>query len=279
MLACVVNVSEGRDETVIGALAAAAGASLLDVHCDADHHRSVLTLAGTGVEEAARAVAQTAVERIDVRTHRGVHPRLGSVDVVPFVPLDDAGSPVDDAQGLGPALEARGRFAEWAGTALALPCFFYGPERTLPELRRQAFGALAPDWGPDQPHPRAGACAVGARGPLVAYNVWLDTADVSLAKAVASAVRSPAVRALGLEAGGRTQVSMNLVDPLRVGPLVVYDAVARLASDAGTTVVRAELVGLAPAAVVDAVPIGRHAELDLEPSRTVEARLESGQKR
>jgi glutamate formiminotransferase len=276
VLACVVNVSEGRDEAVVGALAAAAGGSLLDVHCDADHHRSVLTLAGHDVEEAARAVARTAVERIDLRAHRGAHPRLGSVDVVPFVPLDEAGSPAHGAEMLGPALEARGRFAEWAATALALPCFFYGPERTLPEVRRHAFATLAPDRGPGRPHPAAGACAVGARGPLVAYNVWLDSADVSPARAVARAVRSPAVRALGLAVGGRTQVSMNLVDPLRVGPLEVYDAVSRLARAAGVTVVGAELVGLAPAAVVDAVPSGRLGELDLDRSRTIEARLARG---
>ena len=276
MLACVVNVSEGRDEAVIGALATAAGEGLLDVHCDADHHRSVLTLAGDHVEEAARAVARSAVEWIDLRAHGGVHPRLGSLDVVPFVPLDEAGSPAEGADTLGPAIEARNLFAEWAAQALALPCFFYGPERTLPEVRRHAFRTLEPDRGPGHPHPRAGACAVGARGALVAYNVWLDTADVSLAKAVASAVRSPAVRALGLAVGGQTQVSMNLVDPKRVGPLQVYEAVTRVAGDAGVSVVRAELVGLAPAAVVDAIPSGRLAQLDLHPSRTVEARLAGG---
>jgi glutamate formiminotransferase/glutamate formiminotransferase/formiminotetrahydrofolate cyclodeaminase len=271
VLACVVNVSEGRDGAVIAALEEAAGETLLDVHRDPDHHRSVLTLAGTRTPDAARAVARVAVARVDLRGHDGVHPRLGALDVVPFVPLDGDGAPLDE---LGPALEARDGFGSWAASALALPCFFYGPERTLPDVRRHAFGSLTPDRGPLQPHPSAGACAVGARGALVAYNVWLDTADVSVARQIAGAVRAPALRALGLAVGGVAQVSMNLVKPLQVGPADAYDAVARLARDAGVGVMRAELVGLAPAAVVAAVPDRRRVELDIDAGRTIEARLE-----
>lgn len=252
-----MNLSEGRDGAVIDALCAAAGASLLDVHADPHHNRCVLTLWGPGVEDAARAVATEGVRRIDLRLHVGVHPRLGAVDVVPFVPLD--GSSMDDA------LVARDRFAAWAGQELGVPCFLYGPERTLPDVRRHAFTGLAPDSGGPVAHPTAGAVCAGARPVLVAYNVWLaEGVDVATARRIAREIRGPALRALGLDVGGRAQVSMNLVDPLRVGPAEAHDAVAARAG-----VARAELVGLIPAAVLDRVPAGRWAELDLHPDRTL----------
>ncbi len=263
VLECVVNVSEGRDAGVLQALASAAGDSLLDVHSDAHHHRSVFTLAGdpSAVEADARSLAAEAVDRLDLRRHAGVHPRLGVVDVVPFVPLEGST--------LGSAVAARDRFLAWAGTELALPGFVYGPERTLPDVRRRAFVDLAPDAGPPEPHETAGAVCVGARDVLVAYNVWLaDGGDVALAGEIARAVRGPSVRALGLDVGGRTQVSMNLVDPMVVGPAEAYDAVAALAEVAG-----GELVGLLPAAVLDRVPVARWPELDLDRSRTIESRL------
>ncbi len=265
MLECVVNVSEGRDRAVIAALAAAAGARcLLDVHTDAHHHRSVLTLAGDGVETAARAVAAEAVARLDLGRHSGVHPRLGVVDVVPFVPLGPST--------LADAVAARDRFLAWAAGGLDLPGFAYGPppDRSLPEVRREAFTTLAPTAGPRVPHPTAGAVCVGARPVLVAYNVWLaDGVGVDEARRVAAAVRRPGVvRALGLDVGGRAQVSMNLVDPLAVGPGAAFDAVRALVAVDG-----AELVGLVPAAVLDAIPRSRWAELDLDPSRTIEERL------
>lgn len=262
-----MNVSEGRDAAVLAALEAAAGPALLDLHADAHHHRSVLSLAGPDVEEAARRVAAEAVARVDLRRHAGVHPRLGAADVVPFVPL--AGS------GLAEAVRARDAFARWAGRALGVPCFRYGPERSLPEVRRAAFAGLAPDAGPPAPHPTAGATAVGARGVLVAYNLWLAPGTaVEVARRVARQVRGPAVRALGLDVGGRAQVSCNLVEPWAVGPGDAYDAVAAAASAAGSRVAGAELVGLVPASVLGAVPAGRWAALGLDPSRTIEARLE-----
>jgi glutamate formiminotransferase / 5-formyltetrahydrofolate cyclo-ligase len=275
VLECVVNVSEGRDADVVAAIAAAGGDAVLDVHVDPDHHRSVLTLGGPGprLEEAVRAVARATVERVDLRLHHGVHPRLGALDVVPFVPLEDDGRPAGPGADLTGALEARHRFAAWAGEELALPCFTYGPDRSLPEVRRGAFARFGPDAGPGAPHPSAGACAVGARAALVAYNVWLESADLDLARAVAAQIRGPAVRALGLAVGKGTQVSCNLIDPYQVGPAPLYDAVRRLAEEAGTEVVRAELVGLAPAAVVEAVPADRRQALDLGPGRTVEGRL------
>ncbi len=152
MLECVVNISEGRRLDVVDSVAASAGVDLLDVHHDGDHHRSVLTLVG---QDAARSVAATAVAAIDLRTHRGAHPRLGAVDVVPFVPLGS--STLDDA------LAARDAFGAWAGRELGLPCFVYGPERSLPDVRRHAFVSLQPDYGPGRPHPdrRSG----GHRGP------------------------------------------------------------------------------------------------------------------
>ena len=251
MLVCAVNISDGRRADVLARLAAAAGDALLDAHHDPYHHRSVLTLSG---EDAVRAVTIEAVRSIDLRRHAGVHPRLGAVDVVPFVPYVD--STMEDA------LAARDAFVAWAGTELALPALVYGDgARSLPELRRQARFELLP-------HPTAGAVCVSARLPLVAFNVWLATDDVAVARRVAAEVRSPMVRALGLPVGERVQVSMNLVDPLQFGPADAYDAVAARAQVAGT-----ELVGLVPEAVLQAVPRERWDELDLDAGRTVEARL------
>lgn len=257
MLECVVNISEGRDAAVVAAIAATAGSDLLDVHSDPDHNRSVLTLAGT---DAPRAVARAAVAALDLRTHAGVHPRIGVVDVVPFVPL--AGSTMGDA------LAARDAFADWIAAELAVPAFLYGPERSLPEVRRGAFGALVPDRGPATPHPTAGAVAVGARPVLLAWNLWLADADLATARSIAGSVRGPDVRALGLQVGDRVQVSMNLVAPLRTGPHRLWDRVA-----ASAPIERAELVGLVTDEVLRSVPTERWAQLDLDPDRTVESRL------
>lgn len=257
MLECVINISEGRDAAVIDRIAASARGSLLDVHTDPHHNRSVLTVVG---EEAARAVAVATVASIDLRSHSGVHPRIGALDVVPFVPLDDAT--------LSDAVDARDRFCAWAAEELALPCFVYGPERSLPEVRRGAFTDLAPTTGPPVPHPTAGAAAVGARPILVAYNVWLAEADLDLARRVAASVRRPGLRTLGLQVGDRVQVSMNLTDPAEIGPDLATDAVGELAEVAGC-----ELVGLVPRSVLDRIPQRRWVDLDLAESSTIEARL------
>jgi glutamate formiminotransferase len=262
VLECVMNVSEGARADVVNAIAAGAGGALLDVHSDAHHNRSVLTLAGPDVESAAQAVTRAAVERLDLRMHVGVHPRIGVVDVVPFVPL--TGSEMADA------VTARDRFAAWVGDELGVPCFLYGDERSLPEIRRGAFTTIPPATGPRMAHPTAGAVAVGARPLLVAYNVWLAASSgVDVARAIAAAIRGPAVRALGLDVGGRAQVSCNLIDPAAVGPGALVDAVASRAEVAGT-----ELVGLVPASVLADEPPARWRELDLDASRTIEARLE-----
>jgi glutamate formiminotransferase len=264
VLECVVNLSEGRRAEVVAAIAAEAGPLLLDVHRDVDHHRSVLTLAGPSkaLEDAVRAVARAAVAELDLRAHEGAHPRIGVLDVVPFVDL------IEPRRISQVAVAARDRFAAWAGDELSLPCFVYGPERTLPDVRRGAFTALVPDAGPISAHPTAGACAVGARPVLVAFNLWLADADLSTARRVAAAIRGTGVRALGLAVGAHLQVSCNLIDPYVTGPAEIYDRVA-----AQMAVVRAELVGLLPAEVLEAVPASRWAELDLDPSKTIEGRL------
>jgi glutamate formiminotransferase / 5-formyltetrahydrofolate cyclo-ligase len=269
VLECVVNVSEGRRAGVVAELAEAAGSCLLDTHSDADHNRTVLTLAGPDevLFEGTRALAKATIARLDLADHLGVHPRIGVLDVVPWISF--SGWPLRPAP-LSPAVAARDDFARWAGTTLALPCFLYGPERSLPEVRRQAWISLPPDIGPNHPHPTAGAAAVGARPPLVAYNLWLDGADLATARSIAADLRSPTVRALGLKVGTSVQVSCNLVDPAVVHPGVVYDIVARRAP-----VARAELVGLVPTFVLEAVSSDRWAQLDLSPAKTIEARLEA----
>ena len=176
------------------------------------------------------------------------------------------------------AVAARDAFAAWAATELALPSFLYGPgegDPTLPELRRDAWTVRRPDRGPARPHPTAGAVCVGARPVLVAYNVWLAGGDVGRARQVATAVRRPAIRALGLAVGDRTQVSMNLVTPVELGPAAAYDLVTDEARAAGAEVEGAELVGLVPEAVLRAVPQARWPQLDLAADRTIEARLEA----
>jgi len=283
---CVINISEGRDRAVIGAVSAAGADSVLDVHSDPEHHRSVLTLGGPleVVEESARQVVAAAVSLIDLRTHAGIHPRLGAVDVVPFVPLPDPLSPTNPLR--PDVLGARDRLAEWAGTELGLPCFLYGPERTLPDIRRLAFTSLPPDTGPTVPHATAGALAVGARRVLVAYNLWIAGPDdrdpgdrgdhaLGVARFLAAELRAPAVRALGLPVEAGAQVSINLLDPASVPLPSLYDAVAGGAESRGCSVLRAELVGLVPALVLDQVPRHRWSELDLSPDRTIERRMQA----
>ncbi len=264
---CVINVSEGRDMTTIDSLTSEGAPATIDVHTDADHNRSVLTLAGgkDDLEAAVRRVAAAAVARIDIRTHSGAHPRLGALDVVPFVDLSElAGRPnhTDGSSGL------RDGFAQWASETLGLPCFAYGAERSLPEVRRNAWRSLDPDYGPVRPHPSAGATAVGSRPILVAYNLWLKEPDLAAARRVAAELRSPTVRTLGLAVGSHVQVSCNLIAPFAVGPGMVYDEVMR-----SIPVERAELVGLVPRAVLHAESRTRWEQLALSEGKTIEARL------
>jgi glutamate formiminotransferase / 5-formyltetrahydrofolate cyclo-ligase len=261
VLECVVNLSEGRDRDLLDLFVGVARDALLDIHSDPDHNRTVLTLLG---EDAVRAVASVALEHLDIASHAGAHPRLGVVDVVPFVALEGT-APID-------ALAARAAFEEW-WAAQGVPCFRYGPERSLPDLRRHAFTDLAPDAGPPVPHPTAGATAVGARPPLVAYNVWLHgVGALAAARWIARDIRGPHLRTLALEVGVGVQVSMNLIAPDVLGPAAAYDLVVARAHDAGVEVGRAELVGLPPTRVLHEIPRHRWRELDMGPERTIEAR-------
>jgi glutamate formiminotransferase / 5-formyltetrahydrofolate cyclo-ligase len=242
----------------------------------------VLTLAGTAstLGTAVRALAVATLEHLDLRTHRGAHPRLGVLDVVPFVPFEPGRPAPHD---LGGAMQLRDELARWLADEFGLPSFLYGPlpggrTRTLPDIRRRAFAPAdeggRPDLGPDRPSPRWGASAVGARRTLVAYNVWVDSPEV--ARRVAPLVRRPEVRALGLAVGDRAQVSCNLVDPERYGPGRLYDDVTALVARAGGRVRGAELVGLVPEVVLAAVSPTRWDELGLAAASTVESRLPLG---
>lgn len=275
MLECVVNVSEGRRGDVIDELAAECGPALLDVHTDADHHRSVFTLA-RDAEAAARALTEAVAERIDLSAHAGVHPRLGAIDVVPFVALDGSEP--------GDATEAARSYATWIAGALDVPAFLYGdadPDgRSLPDVRRDAFAGRAPDVGPDTPHARLGAVAVGARPPLVAVNCWLDVDDLGLAREIAAQVRErdgglPGVRALGvvLASRGRAQVSMNVTRLEACGVERACTAARRLAYEGGADVERVELVGLLPAAELDRCSAEFRSWSGIGPDHTIEARL------
>lgn len=265
MLACVVNISEGRDLAVVDEVASVTTSALLDLHSDPDHNRSVLTLGGSDAFDAACALARAATTRLDLRRHHGVHPRLGVLDVVPFVPI---GEPLGDDMDLIEAIAARDAFAGYAASELGLACFLYGPERSLPEIRRRAFVDLEPDFGPAARNDRLGAVCVGARAPLIAYNVVLRDNDFALAQTIARSLRSPWVRALAFSLGERVQVSSNLVAPWHFGPAEFYDAVA-----ARAPVHAAELVGLLPAEVLAGIEPGRYEELDVSREQTIEFRL------
>jgi glutamate formiminotransferase len=267
VLECVPNVSEGRSPAALSALAdelrRVPGVRLLDLAPDVDHHRTVVTLAGdAGSLRAAVLTLFAWAERwIDLRHHRGVHPRIGAVDVVPFVPL--AGATLEQA------VAAARETAAAVAARFGLPVFLYEEAATRAHLRRLAAirrGELpalaerlaqpewAPDFGPAALHPRLGATVVGARFFLLAVNALLDTADVEVARAIAAVVREaagglPGVRALGLllPSRGRAQVSMNLVDYRRTSLLSLLQRVAEEATARGVQVVETELVGLAPA--------------------------------
>ena len=261
---CVPNFSEGRRPEVIAslgaAIAAVPGVVVLDVHSDRDHNRSVITFAGpaSSVAEAAFAAIRLAAQKIDLNQHQGEHPRIGATDVVPFVPL--AGAGLEDCVAL-----AR-RVGQRVGEELGIPVYLYEAAATRPErvnlenLRRGEYEGLreaistdparAPDFGPARLGP-AGATVIGARPPLIAFNVYLTTSDVSIAKQIARTVRAssgglPCVKALGLEVDGRAQVSMNLTDFRRTSLTKVVEAVRQEAERRGVGLERSELVGLIP---------------------------------
>jgi len=270
---CVPNISEGRREEVIREIADAIqcvkGVTLLDVESDRDHNRSVFTFAGPAepVKEAIYQVADIAIRRVDLRMHKGEHPRIGAVDVIPFVPLWDA--TVEDAVALAKEVGA------YLASTYSLPIYFYEDaasaphRRNLADIRQGEFEGLAekmkkpewkPDLGPEEPHPTAGATVVGARFFLIAYNIYLGTTDVSIAKKIAKAIRASNgglayVKALGFEIKERNlvQVSMNLVDYRKSPMHRVFELVRLEAERYGVPIVSSEIVGLVPLdAIVDA---------------------------
>jgi glutamate formiminotransferase len=260
---CVPNVSEGRDRTVLDACAravAATGVTLAHETSDGVHHRAVLTFFGTRetVLDASVALARAAASAIDLRTHRGAHPRMGALDVLPFVPFGDA----TEADAVDVAHEAARRI--WA--ELRIPSFFYGAagrERLLADVRRGGFEALAARAGTfdtgDLAHPSAGAIAIGVRAPLVAFNVVLASDDLALARRIARTIRERdgglrTLRALGIALGdGRVQVSCNLTDPAATPLWLVTALVRLLAEREGVGITETELVGLVPRAALEAV--------------------------
>jgi glutamate formiminotransferase len=265
IIECVPNVSEGRRGDAIDRMADAIrsidGVRLLDRTSDVDHNRSVFTFAGPpeAVEAAAHALVDAAVREIDLRTHTGEHPRIGAIDVVPFVPL--AGTTMEECVAI-----AR-RFGRAVAERHDMPVYFYAraasrPERVrLPDIRKPQYEGLqalmatthVPDAGPPRVHPTAGAMVTGARPPLIAFNIELDTTDVKLAKRIAKEIREssgglPAVQALGFALADppRAQVSMNLLDTSVTSLARVWREVEDRAKAAGVGILRGELIGLMP---------------------------------
>jgi glutamate formiminotransferase len=274
LIECVPNFSEGRRPEVLDEITRAIrqieGVSLLDASRDESHNRSVVTFAGgpESVVRAAMAAVGRALELIDMEQQTGAHPRIGAVDVVPFVPLGDTR--------MAECVDLARRFGEQVAKVFDLPVYLYGeaaqrPERRrLADIRRGQYEALkeeiatnperAPDYGPPRLHPRGGAVAVGARKPLIAFNLNLATDDLEIAQRIAETIREssggmPAVQAMGVLVAvpdGRrlAQVSMNLADWERTGIPAVVHEVRRLARQAGTDIDHAELIGLAPTAAL-----------------------------
>ena len=266
VLECVINISEGRDIDVLRQLAAVCANDLLDVHFDPEHNRSVFTLMGT---TAPRRLTKLAVQLLQLDTHQGVHPRLGVVDVVPFIALDE--STMHDA------ILARDEFAHWASSELSVPCFVYGAERTLPDIRHQAWLNLQPQYGPSAPHSTAGAICVGARDSLVAYNVWLNTKTSEKdARSIAQSVRGDGIRTLALQVGNHWQISMNLIDPDRIGPDNATDRVINIAHQHNVVIDHCELVGLIAHSALKKISENRWNELDLSSEQTIEFRRQHG---
>ena len=289
LIECIPNVSEGRREDVVAAIAAAAvkaapGVVLLDRTSDPDHNRSVLTFLGDGepLVAAMTALVEASLGAIDLRTHKGAHPRLGAVDVIPFVPVRGATAAecVSLAKVLGKTLAER----------FGLPVFLYedaassAERQNLATIRKGEFEGLAkkmqdpawkPDFGPSAPHASGGAVVVGARAPLIAYNVNLATADLAVADRIAKAIRHLSggyrfVKAMGvkLEARGQVQVSINMTNFEKTPLHRVFETVKSEAERYGVAVVGSEIVGLVPQAALVAAA-GHYLRLESDPGPQV----------
>jgi glutamate formiminotransferase / 5-formyltetrahydrofolate cyclo-ligase len=277
LIQSAINVSEGRRAPVIAALVEAArsaqGVTSADWSADPDHNRMVLTLLGgpDAIRRGALAVARVAVAEVDLRQHTGGHPRIGAVDVIPLAPVRNV--TIEDCQAVATQIAAD--LAE----GLGLPIYYYersaplGRRAALPEIRKGGFeglfteeltGLRAPDVGPAAAHPTAGAVVVGARGPLVAYNIDLDSSDVALARRIAAAIRRErstrpelvGVRALGLwlPSRGVVQISMNLTMPTATPMPRVFDFVREQAQEEGVAIRDSEVIGLIPAGALGGEP-------------------------
>lgn len=264
---CVPNFSEGRRQdvvqSIVNSIKTSSGATVADFSADSDHNRCVITLVGTDeeIEKAILASAKTAIELIDLNQHQGVHPRIGAVDVIPVTPL--AETTMEDARKLAHTIGSR------IAGELGIPVYFYEESasteqrRALENIRRGGFESLketelsgdrAPDLGPSRVHPTAGAVAIGARGPLIAYNINLATDDLTVAQRIASKIRAMrksgegmhGVKAIGLFLASRgiAQVSFNITRPDVVGLWEVYSFVENEAKKLGVEILESELIGL-----------------------------------
>jgi glutamate formiminotransferase len=292
LIECVPNVSEGRRADVIAALGAAVavpGVHVLDQSSDPSHNRTVYTFVGepAPLQDAVIRLFSVAVDAIDLRSHDGVHPRMGAVDVVPFIPLDGATmqSCVELATSTGALVAER----------FGVPVFLYedaaanDERRSLSEIRRGGANGVAlrmkqtawrPDFGPAAPHPTAGATAIGARPILIAYNVNLASNRLGVARRVASAIRAssgglPHVKALGMQLdNGIIQVSINLTNYKETSMTAVFDAVTREAAQDGVRVLESEIVGLLPADALPPDPARRLKLRKKDLDKVLEKRLE-----
>ena len=260
LIECVPNFSEGRRKSVINKITNAAkkikGVKVLDSEWNADHNRSLMTLVGEPekVYKAVWEMIKVAVKQIDMRTHKGEHPRIGAVDVVPFVPV--SGVTINECVKLAE------RLGKQVAKELKIPVFLYeaaatSPDRiNLAEVRKGEFEGMVkemrkPDFGPAKMHPTAGAMVIGARKYLVAYNVNLDTGDVQVAKDISNVIREkngglPGIKALGFAVDGKAQISMNLVDFEKTNMDEVYRAIEAEASKRGVGIYNSEIYGMIP---------------------------------
>lgn len=291
VLEAVPNLSEGRDAAAVSALVDAVSSypvDVLDWSSDEDHHRSVITYIGEprDVEDASVALAQRAIESIDLRRHRGVHPRVGALDVLPFVPLHE----LEMADAVASAHRVGRRLSQ-----LGLPVWYYGaaadpPGRGLAALRRGGFEALQAGWpegrrpdedgGREGVHPSAGIACVGARPILLAWNVFVSGLTVVDARVVAAVIRArdggfPGLRALGLHLAeqDRVQVSMNLEDPFTTSPMTVFDAIEAEVHRLGGQVEETEVIGMMPDTLVLPDSADRLGLRDPGPARVLSHRL------
>jgi len=295
LVECVPNFSEGRRKDVIEKITRAAelqeGAAVLDCHSNIDHNRMVLTIIGEGeaVKSAALSASGKAIELIDMRDHTGVHPRMGAVDVVPFVPLGE--TTMQDC------IELSNKFGKEFAESFSVPVFLYGESarreerKKLANVRAGQFEQLCdligsdsarePDYGPKRIHPTAGATAVGARRILIAYNVDLATKDLVIAKEIAKEIRQsdgglPGVQALGLrlENRGIVQVSTNLTDYKRTPVASVFEAISALARELNVQVVDSEVIGLVPKSALPITDLDHLKLINFSKDKILENRIE-----